>query len=706
MLEALAVGLLQVFTWPTLPLMLLGTAMGFAVGILPGLGGVVALALMLPFTFGMDSVSAFAFLLGMLAVTATTGDITSILFGIPGESISAATILDGHPMAKNGEAGRALGAALMSSLVGAVIGAFVLALAIPVMRPLVLSFASPEFFALSLLGILFMAAVSGANVLKGVIAGGLGLMLSMVGLDPLIGIERYTLGRLELWEGISLVAFTTGLFGIPEVLDPWTKQTSIAERAVGKLGGVWEGVKDTFRHLGITVRCSVLGTFMGLMPGLGASIGQWVAYAHAVQSSPDRERFGKGDVRGVLGPGAANNSALGGGLIPTIAFGVPGNVVFAILLGAFLIQGLTPGPVMLTTHLDLVFSFVWIIVVTNIITVAICFVFIKQLVRITEVRGTILIPSIIVLILLGGYADSHTLFAVFLTLGAGAVGYLMVHLDWPRPPLILGLVLGRLVEKNLFTSYQAYGAALVLRPVVILVLIVGIGIVAWPLWQRYRRRAARDAGMALAPSSSLELATCVVVAAVVSWALWVARSWPFQARLLPWTIGFPLLALVLSQLGISTRRLSVGAAVAKASVAAPAPVEEALLLPVELATSIHDLEARASAMEHEAEIEAPPEQRGRPVTIVAWCFAFALVIALLGFKIGASLATFLFLWLTARESWKVTLGLTVGTYLFFVIAGDLLKLTELDPGLVADALGVSTLDSFFLNPLFEALSLR
>jgi putative tricarboxylic transport membrane protein len=675
MLEALAVGLLQVFTWPTLPLMLLGTAMGFAVGILPGLGGVVALALMLPFTFGMDSVSAFAFLLGMLAVTATTGDITSILFGIPGESISAATILDGHPMAKNGEAGRALGAALMSSLVGAVIGAFVLALAIPVMRPLVLSFASPEFFALSLLGILFMAAVSGANVLKGVIAGGLGLMLSMVGLDPLIGIERYTLGRLELWEGISLVAFTTGLFGIPEVLDLWTKQTSIAERAVGKLGGVWEGVKDTFRHLGITVRCSVLGTFMGLMPGLGASIGQWVAYAHAVQSSPDRERFGKGDVRGVLGPGAANNSALGGGLM---------------------------GPVMLTTHLDLVFSFVWIIVVTNIITVAICFVFIKQLVRITEVRGTILIPSIIVLILLGGYADSHTLFAVFLTLGAGAIGYLMVHLDWPRPPLILGLVLGRLVEKNLFTSYQAYGAALVLRPVVILVLIVGIGIVAWPLSQRYRRRAARDAGMALAPSSSLELATCVVVAAVVSWALWVARSWPFQARLLPWTIGFPLLALVLSQLGISTRRLSVGAAVAKASVAAPAPVEEALLLPVELATSIHDLEARASAMEHEAEIEAPPVQRGRPVTIVAWCFAFALAIALLGFKIGASLFTFLFLWLTAREPWKVTLGLSVGTYLFFVVAGDLLKLTELDPGLVADWLGISSLDAFLLVPLFEA----
>jgi putative tricarboxylic transport membrane protein len=496
------------------------------------------------------------------------------------------------------------------------------------------------------------------------------------------------------------------LFGIPEVLDLWTKRTSIAERSAGKLGGVWEGVKDTFRHWGITVRCSALGTFMGIIPGLGASIGQWVAYAHAVQSSPDRKRFGKGDVRGVLGPGAANNSALGGGLIPTIAFGVPSNVVFAILLGAFLIQGLTPGPEMLTKHLDLVFSFVWIIVVTNIITVAICFVFIKQLVRITEVRGAILIPSIIVLILLGGYVESHTLFALFLTLAAGAVGYVMVHLDWPRPPLILGLVLGRLVEKNLFTSHQAYGAELVLRPVVILVLVVGIGIVVWPIWQ-WRQRASQDAGTVFAPSSRLEFATCIAVAVLVTWALWAARSWPFQARLFPWTIGFPLLALALVQLGINARRLSVAAAGTKPPAAVSAPVEDApLLLPLELTTSIHDLEARASAMEHAAEIEACPEQRGRPVTIVAWCFAFAFLIGLLGFKIGASLSTFLFLWLAARESWKITLGLAVGTYLFFVIAGDLFKLTELDPGLVADSLGVSTLDSFFLDPLFEALSLR
>src|SRR5215212_3968605 len=219
MIEAFFAGLFQVFTWPTLPLMLVGIAVGFAVGILPGIGGPVALALMLPFVFTMTPVEAFAFLLGMLSVTATTGDITSVLFGVPGESISAAVVLDGHPMAKNGETGRALGAALMSSLVGSVIGAFILALSIPIIRPVVLSFASPEFFGLAVLGIAFVAALSGGNLTKGILAGCLGLMISMIGQDPQSGTQRYTFGQLELWDGVGLVPVTVGLFGVGELVD-------------------------------------------------------------------------------------------------------------------------------------------------------------------------------------------------------------------------------------------------------------------------------------------------------------------------------------------------------------------------------------------------------------------------------------------------------------------------------------------------------
>jgi TctA family transporter len=436
----------------------------------------------------MKPIEAFAFLLGMLAVTSTTGDITSILFGIPGESISAATIIDGHPMAKNGEAGRALGAALMSSLVGAIVGAGVLAISIPVITPIVLAFQSPEFFALALVGITFVAALSGRDKLKGIVVAGVGLLLSVVGLDAQTGEPRYTLGIIELWEGLSLVPVTVGLFAIPEVVDLWIKGTSIAEKEVGKIGGVMQGVKDTFIHLGITIRCSLLGTVIGIIPGLGSGVSQWVAYGHAVQSVADKSKFGRGDVRGVLGPGAANNSGIGGALIPTLGFGIPGSVSMAILLGAFLIQGIVPGPSMLTANLDLTFSFVWMIVISNLITVGLCFLFLNQLVKITYVKGSLLVPSILLLVFLGSYADSNSLLDMFLTIVFGLMGLIMVYLGWPRPPLILGLVLGKLIERNFLISYDLHGLGLFLKPIVMAIFIIGFGSV---LVSSFRQWAAK-----------------------------------------------------------------------------------------------------------------------------------------------------------------------------------------------------------------------
>ena len=489
MLDAFYSGFLQVFTFSTFSLLLLGISIGFVVGILPGIGGAVTLALMLPFVFDMNPMDAFAFLLGMLAVTSTTGDITSILFGVPGESISAALILDGHPMAKHGEAGRALGAALMSSLVGAIIGAFMLAASIPIVAPLVLTFKSPEFFALSLLGITFVASLSGASMLKGIVAAGVGLALSMIGLDPQSGTPRYTFGMVQLWDGIGLVPVTVGLFAIPEIVDLWVRGTSIAEKRVGKLGGVWQGVKDTFIHWEITVRCSLIGTLIGIVPGLGAAVSQWMAYAHAVQSASDKSRFGAGDVRGVLGPGAANNSGLGGSLVPTIAFGVPGNVVMALLLGAFLIKGIVPGPSMLSKHLDLTFAFVWFIVISNIITVAVCFLFLEQLAKITYVRGSLLVPGIILLIFLGAFAESKSTFDMGIALVFGFIGLLMEYTEWPRPPLILGLVLGTLIERNFYISYEIHALGFFLQPSVIVILLFGIGVL---FYGKFKQLSADD----------------------------------------------------------------------------------------------------------------------------------------------------------------------------------------------------------------------
>ena len=495
MLDTFIQGLFVVLEWQTFLVMLVGIFLGFWVGLLPGLGGTTTLALMLPFIYKMTPVEAFAFLLGMHSVVSTTGDITSVLFGIPGEGTTAATILDGHAMAKKGEAGRALGAALMSSLIGALIGAFALALSIPIVRPLVLTFGAPELFMLAVIGIAFISSLSGEGgraLLRGILAGLLGLLFALVGQDPQAGVQRFTFGQLYLWGGLDLVPVLVGLFAIPEIVDLAVRGTSIAgELPRENLGkGVWVGVKDTFVHLGLTVRCSLIGTFIGIMPGLGGGVAQWIAYGHAVQSARDREErtgFGKGDVRGVLGPGAANNSKEGGSLIPTIAFGVPGSSSMAILLGAFFLQGISPGPDMLDKHLVLTFSMVWTMVVANIITVAVSLLFLNYLAKLTLIRGPVLIPFILFFSFIGAYTSNNHLGDLVVLLAFGFFGYLMIRCGWPRAPLVLGFVLGRIAENNFYISTIRYGSAWVGRPLVLVLIALTVIVLFFPLirskWQ-------------------------------------------------------------------------------------------------------------------------------------------------------------------------------------------------------------------------------
>ena len=629
-LHASVTGLLQVFAWPTFGLMVIGMALGFVVGLLPGLGGPTTLALMLPFVFKMTPVEAFAFLLGMLAVTATTGDITSILFGIPGEPTTAATIVDGHAMARNGEAGRGLGAAMMSSLVGAVFGALVLGLAIPIIRPLVLMLGSPEFFMLAVLGITFVASLSGAALVKGLLAGGLGLWLATIGLDPVTGIQRYTFGQLFLWDGIGLVPVTIGFYAIPELIEMTTQGTSIATLDVDRVGGVWEGVRDTFRHWRLVIRCSALGTFVSIIPGLGAATTQWLAYAHAVQSSPGRERFGKGAVEGGLGPGAANNSSLGGSLVTTVAFGVPASVATAILMGAFFVQGLVPGPAMLTPpprgHLAVTMAMVWTIVISNLITVAICLAFMAPLARITKIRSVLLVPFIMILVFVGAFAEKNVFEDLGVVLAFGALGWVMAKLDWPRPPLLLGLVLGPLAENRLFLSTDNYGAAWLVRPGVLIILaVIAVGL-AVPLVKAWRARRAPPttaAPAALAPRARIDAATLfnVALVALFAAALWQSRRFDVRAGLFPWTITAVALALAI----------------------------------VHLLTELANQPRSASAPRDKP--VAPGETR-RTVAICGWILGMYAAIWVLGFSL-ATLLTTLFYLKTSRERWPLSVALSL-----------------------------------------------
>jgi TctA family transporter len=562
--------LLQVLAPHTFAVMLVGIGVGLVVGILPGLGGAATLALMLPFVYPMDAISAFAFLLGMHAVTATTGDITSVLFGIPGEATSAATVLDGYPMTRRGEAGRALGAVLFSSLVGALVGAIVLAASVPVIRPVVLAFGPPEFLMLTVLGLSFVVSLAGRQLLKGFLMAAFGFLLAMVGLDPQSSIQRFTFGQLYLWEGINVVPVVVGLFGGAEILQLMMTKGSIAQAQQDqRIAGVMQGVRDTFVHMPLTLRASAIGVGIGMIPGLGGAVSQFIAYAHAQHSSRQPETFGKGNVEGVLAAGAVNNSREGGNLIPTVAFGIPGSVSMAILLSVFLLKGLVPGPSMLTRNLNITYSMVWVIVISNIIAVSISFLFLERLARLTHVQGTLLVPFLLVLTAFGAYTAHNSLADIVLMLAATAVGVAAIRWDWPRAPLLLALVLGDIAERYLFLSYSLYEWTWLLRPLVVAFIVLTVGGLVWPFVRRRGARAeARAPVHAQAddraasptppgPSPARPVADIVIAALfAIAGAVVVlqARTWPFRTSIFPLTIGGLLLVLGLLTLAAVLRR--------------------------------------------------------------------------------------------------------------------------------------------------------
>jgi TctA family transporter len=538
-----ASALLQVLAPHTFGIMLVGIVVGLAVGILPGLGGAATLALMLPFVYPMDAISAFAFLLGMHAVTATAGDITSVLFGIPGEATSAATVLDGYPMTRRGEAGRALGAVLFSSLIGALVGAAVLALSVPVIRPVVLAFGPPEFLMLTILGLTFIVSLAGRNLIKGFLMAAFGFLLAMVGLDPQSSIQRFTFGQLYLWEGINVVPVVVGLFGGAEVLQLMMTRGSIAKHRTDQaIAGVMQGVRDTLQHKWLTLRASLIGVGIGVIPGLGGAVSQFIAYAHAQQTSKSPETFGKGNVEGVLAAGAVNNSREGGNLIPTVAFGIPGSVSMAILLSVFLLKGLVPGPAMLTRNLNVTYSMVWVIVISNVIAVGLSFLFLDRLARLTHVKSTRLVPFLLVLTAFGAYTAHNNLADIVLMLAATAVGVAAIRWEWPRAPLLLALVLGDIAERYLFLSYSLYEWNWVTRPLVMAFAAITCAGVAWSI---LRPRA--DAGFgprSVRADLTITIGFLVVAAAVV----FEARTWPFRTAVFPLATGAILFVLALVKL--------------------------------------------------------------------------------------------------------------------------------------------------------------
>ncbi len=541
MLEAATSAFAMMFDPWRMFLLFSGVIMGLVLGILPGIGGLAGTALLLPFTFGLDPVAAMALLLGLGATTATGDPIPAILFGVPGGAGSAATVLDGLPMAKRGEASRALSAAYMSSLMGGVFGAILMGLTIPILRPIMLYIGSPELLAFSVLGISFVATLSGKAPLRGLTAAALGIMIAMTGSDPQTGTLRYTFDTLYLWEGAPLTSIVLGFFALPELADLAIARTAIAgNMAKTDSHGMLQGAKDCFKHWWLIVRCSWLGAALGAVPGIGGAVVDWLAYGHAVRTEKGAaQTFGTGDVRGVIASESANNAREGGALVPTVAFGVPGSAGMAILLGAFMIHGLVPGPDMLSKNLHITYSMVWSVALANILGAGLCYIFSEQFARLATLRYTLIMPSVLGIIYIGAFQGSRNWGDMWTLLIFGLLGWTMKQLKWPRPPLVLGLVLGEIIERYLFISIQRYGVDWFARPIVMGIFAISLFGLLRPLLQDVRKEGG-VMGMLSGygkPHFQRENLMNVFLICVFGYLLWEASTWNFSAKIVPMIVG-------------------------------------------------------------------------------------------------------------------------------------------------------------------------
>lgn len=523
-----------------------GVATGLMIGVIPGIGGIFGLTLLVPLTFGLDPYAAFALLLGMSSVLTTSDTIPAVLVGVPGTVGAIATVMDGHPMAKKRQAGRAFGAAYTSSMIGGVFGALVLAASIPIMRPLVLLLDFGDLLAVTIFGLTLVAILSGSTPVKGLIAALLGIVAGYVGLDPQVGVERWTFGEFYLWEGLPVAVIFLGLFGLPELANLFFRGQIQTTDADPEAGGVLRGIRDALREWKLVLGSGTIGSLLGAVPGIGIIIIDWIAYGRAARKRrPGDVPYGEGNVRGVIAPESANNAKEGGSLIPTVALGIPGSVTMAILLGAFTIQGLTPGPSMLTENASILVAMVFSIALANVIGAGLCLGLTKQLVKLALVPARVLVPLAVVFVAVGAFVVKKDVLDFAFLLGFGLLGIVMHNLSWPRAAFALGFVLGPNLERFSFLTFQLSGWSWLTQPLVIAIL----GFTIFAVVQRERARRRVPGGPPPQAFPLVNIGFTVLLAALAAYCLVTALQLPFDAGIFPMVTSSIMLTLTMGYLG-------------------------------------------------------------------------------------------------------------------------------------------------------------
>lgn len=453
--------------------LVLGVTGGIVIGALPGLTATMGVAILLPFTFGMDAVTGLIALVGIYVGAIYGGSISAILLNTPGTPASAATCFDGYPLVKKGYPAKALSASTISSAIGGLISCIALVTISPILAKFALKFSAPEYFALALFGLTIIASISAENFIKGITAGFIGLIISTFGMDSITSYPRFTFGITNLLSGFSVIPVLIGLFAVSEVFNQIEvlKNNKKLKNNI-KMDRTYMNLKEVKTCLPTIIKSGVIGTFIGSIPGAGADIAAFVCY-NEVKRSNKNEKFGNGNLLGICAPEAGNNGVTGGALVPLLTLGVPGDAVAAVLLGALIIQGLTPGPLLFEQNPEIVYGLFGSMIIGNILLLIIGLFGIRFYSKIVEIPKTLMIPSILMLSTIGAYSMNNSLFDVIVTFSFGILGYVMCKIKIPSSPIVLAVILGPMLETNLRKSILMYNGSysfLWTRPITILFL--------------------------------------------------------------------------------------------------------------------------------------------------------------------------------------------------------------------------------------------
>ncbi len=478
MFENIILGLGSVFQPSALLFLTLGTLIGLIIGALPGLTGNMAIALMVPMTFAMDPATGLVFLAAIYCSAIFGGSISAILLGIPGTISSFATTLDGHPMAKQGRAGEALGISTLSSVFGGMFSAVVLMFFTPFLAEQALRFGPAEYFAVAVLGLSCIASIGGGSLKKGLLSGAIGLLISCIGMDPQSGYKRYTFGMMELLEGIDLVPALIGFFGVLAVLKTAEKCRDLSKfDAIPDVGSVWIGWNAVVKLLPTWIRGAIIGTLVGIIPGTGTNVATFMSYDMEKKTSKNPEKFGTGEPRGVAAPESANNAVTGGSMVPLLALGVPGNATSALFLGAIMIHGMRTGPVFFTDHPDVIYGLFIAFFLANLLMAPLGLFVLKYMKTILSVPENLLGSIILAFCVTGVYSLGSNPFDVLIVILTGILGYACYQVSLPTAPMIVAMVLGPLTERNLRQALVANKGSwnfLWERPLTLVILLISI----------------------------------------------------------------------------------------------------------------------------------------------------------------------------------------------------------------------------------------